>query len=47
VKEFPIIGQVAAPGSIAAPLLTKGHFIMAVLLIGSLGYFCYGRCCCF
>jgi iron(III) transport system permease protein len=38
VKEFPIIGQVAAPGSIAAPLLTKGHFIMAVLLIG-LGYF--------
>jgi iron(III) transport system permease protein len=38
VQESPIIGQVAAPGSIAAPLLTKGHFIMAVLLIG-LGYF--------
>lgn len=38
MQESPIIGQVAAPGSIAAPLLTKGHFIMAVLLIG-LGYF--------
>jgi iron(III) transport system permease protein len=38
VDQSPTIDQVSAPARIAAPPLTKGHFVMAVVLI-ALGYF--------
>jgi iron(III) transport system permease protein len=38
VQQTPTIDQVRAPGRVASPILGKGHFIMAVVLIG-LGYF--------
>jgi iron(III) transport system permease protein len=38
VDQSPALEQVSVPGSVATPRLTKGHFIMAVVII-SLGYF--------
>jgi iron(III) transport system permease protein len=38
VNQSPALEQVSVPGSVATPRLTKGHFIMAVVII-SLGYF--------
>jgi iron(III) transport system permease protein len=38
VDQSPTIDQIAAPAPIAAPRLTRGHFIMAAVLL-SLGYF--------
>ena len=38
MDQSPALEQVSVPGSVATPRLTKGHFIMAVVII-SLGYF--------
>jgi len=38
VDQSPALEQVSVPASVATPRLTKGHFIMAVVII-SLGYF--------
>jgi iron(III) transport system permease protein len=38
VDQSPTIDQVSVPQRLAAPRLTKGHFVMAVVLI-TLGYF--------
>ena len=38
MQQSPTIDEMAAPGRLAAPVLTKGHFIMAVVVI-ALGYF--------
>jgi iron(III) transport system permease protein len=38
MEHSPTIDQVSIPQSVAAPRLTRGHFIMAVVLI-ALGYF--------
>jgi iron(III) transport system permease protein len=38
MEQSPTIGQLPAIGSVRAPRLTTGHFIMAVVLL-SLGYF--------
>jgi iron(III) transport system permease protein len=38
MQQSPTIDEMAAPGSIAAPRIGKGHFIIAVVLI-ALGYF--------
>ena len=38
MDQSPTIDQLNVPASLAAPRLTKGHFIMAVVLV-SLGYF--------